>query len=350
MTDQPGREPEQRLPARRPPSEPGPVERFSAPPQAHRSGLTPERAGQIVRQSGNARWVGFLTVLAVVLFVVIYYFYELVGIPFVSDQPRLIAEGEAQQVTAIERGYNLYQANCAQCHGVNGEGGIGPVINDDMKLFNHLSEDYLRRVLEVGGRYVCGNPESLMPAWAEENGGTLNYREIDELIAFMRAPNTREYEIRDPSLNEPIVNPQTGEHETFEGWFDPEFRPSPDATPVPECWSRPANGGNGGSPGPTVPPDAVTLDVVSVNIAFDTLELEVPAGQPFAINHRNDDPPGVPHDIDIRLPDGTVVADTPTIDGGEETTYVYEPLEPGEYVFICSVHPIPAMTGTLTVR
>jgi hypothetical protein len=44
MTQDPGREPEQRLPARRPPTEPAPVERFSAPPSAHAFSLSPERA------------------------------------------------------------------------------------------------------------------------------------------------------------------------------------------------------------------------------------------------------------------------------------------------------------------
>ena len=34
MTDTPGGEPEQRLPATRPSAEPAPVERFSAPPAA----------------------------------------------------------------------------------------------------------------------------------------------------------------------------------------------------------------------------------------------------------------------------------------------------------------------------
>src|SRR5690606_27444185 len=111
MTDHSGREPDQRLPARRPPSEPAPAERFSAPPSQHKFQLTPERAAKIVRQSSSARWIGFLSVLVVVLFVVAYYFYELIGIPFVTDQPRLASEAERQQVVDVERGYNLYQAN-----------------------------------------------------------------------------------------------------------------------------------------------------------------------------------------------------------------------------------------------
>ena len=33
-----------------------------------------------------------------------------------------------------------------------------------------------------------------------------------------------------------------------------------------------------------------------------------------------------------------------------ETDYVIDPLPAGTYTFICSIHPIPAMTGTLTVK
>jgi cytochrome c553 len=140
MTDQPGRPPEERLPAPRPSSAPVPAERFSAPPSAHRSDLTPERAGRIVRQSANARWVGFLAVVVVSLFIIGYYFYEL-GLPGGLSTPRMDSAAQEQQVTSIERGYNLYQANCAQCHGVNGEGGKGPILNRQDKLYAHLNPD-----------------------------------------------------------------------------------------------------------------------------------------------------------------------------------------------------------------
>ena len=237
MTDQEGREPDSRLPARRPPSEPAPAERFTSPPATRKFELSPARAAGIVRQSSNARWVGFLSVVVVVLFVMIYYFYEL-GAPLGLSESRLETEIEHQQVVAIERGYNLYQANCARCHGVAGEGGLGPVLNDQVKLYQHLNEDYLQNVLVVGGRYVCGNADSQMPVWADSNGGPLNYRQIEELIAFMRAPKNEEgYEVRDPELNEP-----TGDH--FEGWLDEAYRPEPGATPYPDCWVDALGGGS----------------------------------------------------------------------------------------------------------
>ena len=160
MTDQPGGQnrPEERLPIQRPPTEVSPADRFTAPPATHEVSLTPERAAGIVRQSSNARWVGFLgdagrrRLRA-----------HLLLLRAGRARPRrhepARGGGRGQQyVTAVERGYNIYQANCARCHGAQGEGGIGPVLNDQMKLFTHLNEQYLRNVLYAGGRYVCGNP------------------------------------------------------------------------------------------------------------------------------------------------------------------------------------------------
>jgi len=93
-----------------------------------------------------------------------------------------------------------------------------------------------------------------------------------------------------------------------------------------------------------------TVELVAREIEYVDKELEVPAGAPFAIDFVNEDVAGVPHDVDIRLADGTTIADTQPVDGGASTTYVYGALDPGEYTFMCSIHPIPAMTGTLTVQ
>ena len=209
------------------------ADRFTAgPPIKNNTGLTPARSAGIVRQSAAARWVGFLTVIIVSLFIVGYWFYEL-GAPLGLSTPRLAAEAAAQQVVDVERGYNLFEANCARCHGPNGlgptepdaatAGYIGPQLNSQEKLFNHLNEAYLHNVLQVGGRYVCGNANSQMPVWSNTGNppGPLNYRQIDEVIAFLRATNDHTYDKRDPSTNEPIIDPATDKVETFTGWRDP---------------------------------------------------------------------------------------------------------------------------------
>jgi plastocyanin/mono/diheme cytochrome c family protein len=361
MTDQPGSQPEERLPVPRPPVEPVPADRFSAPPSAHAFSLSPGRAATIVRQSASARAVGFLAVLVVVIFIAIYYLYELgapaalTGLPLVPDESRLAAEQVAQSVTSVERGYNIYQANCARCHGIKGEGGIGPVLNDQSKLFQHLNADYLRNVLTVGGRYVCGNANSLMPVWADAGNppGPLNYVAIDNLIAFLRAPNDQEYVVRNPDTLEPLTGPN-GHELTFQGWRDPTYQPAPDATPVPACWSSAFGGGaatpapsGSAAPSPSGGAVATTLKVTALNIAYDVSSLEAPAGQPFAIEFANQDA-GIPHNIAIKDASGAEVFKGDIFNGVETRTYKVPALPAGTYTFYCTVHP--NMTGTLTIK
>jgi plastocyanin len=356
MTDQPTQPPEQRLPATRPPDQVT-AERFTAaPPIKAIDGLTPERAAGIVRQSSSARWVGFLAVCFVSLFVILYWFYEL-GAPLGISTPRLAAESNAQQVTAVERGYNLYEANCARCHGANGEGAVGPVLNDQSKLFAHLNVNYLRNVLTVGGRYVCGNPKSLMPVWSDQGNppGPLNYIQIDELIAFLTATNDQTYEIRDPSLNEPVIDPATGKPKTFTGWKDPNYKPAPSATPFPDCYlDAIAGAGASGAPAASIDANApvvtLTAPAGAATSGFDPTTLDAKADTAFTLTFDNQDT-GVMHNVVIQNPDGTPVSmgDTAFFAGPAKKSYAVSALKAGSYKFLCQVHPT-TMTGTLTVK
>jgi mono/diheme cytochrome c family protein/plastocyanin len=362
MTDE--QDPGQRLPATRPQVDPAPVERFSAVPSVRQVDLQPERAAQIVRQSSNARWVAFLAVVIVVLFVALYWFYELGG-PLGLTQSRLVAEADAQQVTKVERGYNIFQANCARCHGVNGEGGIGPVLNSQEKLYQHLNADYLNTMMVAGGRYACGNALSQMPVWsnAATPPGPLNYVQIEDLIAFIRAPNTQTYTIRDAALNEPKKDPITGKTRTFTGWVDPTYKPAPGATPFPACWSSiyatpaspapsggtgsPAPSGGTGSPAPSDGGGTVTLNLAAQNIAFDQTALTAPAGVTFNILFTNNDA-GTPHNVAINDASGGQQFKGEIFNGVGTRNYQVPALPAGTYMFVCSVHA--TMTGTLTVK
>ena len=156
-----------------------PTPRLSSPAPIQTHGLTAERVAKIVSQSGSARMAALLGVAIVTLFVIVYAFYDQ-GLPGAVGSSRLEAAREEQYLETVKRGYNLYEANCARCHGAQGQGGIGPVLNDQGKLLSHLTPAYLKNVLTVGGRYVCGDANSLMGVWADSNGGPLNYREIEE--------------------------------------------------------------------------------------------------------------------------------------------------------------------------
>jgi plastocyanin len=109
-----------------------------------------------------------------------------------------------------------------------------------------------------------------------------------------------------------------------------------------------ADPGASGAP-PSGPAGPAAPTIVAKAFAFDVQTLEIVAGTPFTLLFRNEDPAGTPHDVDVRSGDGATLQDQPVVDGGAEQTYEYQPLEAGEYVFICSFHP-DLMTGTLTVQ
>jgi mono/diheme cytochrome c family protein/plastocyanin len=243
------------------------VERFSAGPRAHTVGLTEERGAQIVRQSGNARNVAFLAVLVLAIFIPVYWFYD-IGIPALGVEGRMPTEKDVQFVTDVERGYALFLANCARCHGPEGKGGVGPPLNDQAKLYNavqlngqpgtgHLNPVYLDRVLEVGGRYVCGDPKSVMPAW-KQPFGPLNYREVEELITFLTASNEVRFTY-DPSAGHAAAaaaGPQATPY-VVTGWRDPNYEPPPGEPTPPACWRNPSGQiGGGGGTSASAPPIA----------------------------------------------------------------------------------------------
>jgi mono/diheme cytochrome c family protein/plastocyanin len=357
VTLPPDERPEQRLPAVRPPDDLTPVERFTSPPAIRRLEFSPERAAQVVRQSANARWVGFLALVIIILFISLYWFYEL-GAPGGLTTARQAMEIDAQQVTKVERGYLVYEANCARCHGPDGEGGEGPVLNRQDKLFSHLNEAYIRNVLTVGGRYVCGDPLSKMPVWSDEGNppGPLNYRQIEELVAFLLATNEKTYIVRDEHLLDPKLDPVTGEVMTFTGWRDPNYKPEPGATPYPDCWKAEFTGGAspspgaspGGSPAVTPGPDATVVDIsASSSTAFDQTEATAPADQAFVIHFANNES-GVPHNVEIKDAGGASLFKGDIITGPAETDYTVPALAAGDYPFNCTVHP--NMTGTLTAE
>lgn len=239
------------------------VERFYAGDQAHTVGLTEERAAGIVRQSGNARNVAFLMSLIVILFIPLYWFLD-IGIPVLGFGGRQPEEQQAQYITDVSRGYELYLSNCARCHGPDGKGGIGPPLNDQAKLSNvltadglpgtgHLNPNYIARVLEVGGRYVCGDPNSAMPAWLQP-AGPLNYREVEELIAFLTASTEDRFVYQEEVAEGGTKTAPPPEEKT--GWRDPNYQPDPAAPTPPTCWRNPSGqigGGGGGAGGSAAP-------------------------------------------------------------------------------------------------
>jgi len=74
-----------------------------------------------------------------------------------------------------DEGASLYRQNCAVCHGVDGDGGVGIPLNlpDFLAV---ASDDYLRNTLRMG------RPGRIMPAFTN-----LDDAEIDDIIGYIRS-------------------------------------------------------------------------------------------------------------------------------------------------------------------
>jgi cytochrome c oxidase subunit 2 len=118
----------------------------------------------------------------------------------------------------------------------------------------------------------------------------------------------------------------------FEAWL---------ASSIAKAKATPAPVPSGEAAGPVV-------EAAAKNVAYTTTELSAAANAPFTIHFKNEDAPGVPHNIAIKDASGAEVFKGDIIDGGKEINYAVGALAAGSYPFVCTVHP--NMTGTLTVQ
>jgi uncharacterized cupredoxin-like copper-binding protein len=91
-----------------------------------------------------------------------------------------------------------------------------------------------------------------MPAWLAP-AGPLNYRQVEELIAFLTASTETEFEWPPEGAH----TTGTVEHKTVTGWRDPEYEPPPGAPTPPACWRNPSGAIGGSAPAASGAPVAI---------------------------------------------------------------------------------------------
>jgi plastocyanin len=107
-----------------------------------------------------------------------------------------------------------------------------------------------------------------------------------------------------------------------------------------------SSGGNTG--GGTVAVVDGNVDLSANNLEFDANVIEAPAGEEFTITFTNME--AVPHNVAVDMEEGgDEIVTGEVITGPDATTTITVPaLEPGEYYFLCDVHP--EMNGTIVVE
>jgi mono/diheme cytochrome c family protein len=75
------------------------------------------------------------------------------------------------------RGAQVFQQNCQVCHGAKGEGRVG--VNLAKPFASAFPAAYVKQAVSSG---VQG---SVMPAWAQSNGGPLSDQQLDDVTAFV---------------------------------------------------------------------------------------------------------------------------------------------------------------------
>ena len=102
------------------------------------------------------------------------------GQPDADDlHPELVCGGH-QAVNLAAEGENVWQFNCASCHGLAGEGGIGPALNSQQFL-QAATDEQARTLIAVG------IPGSQMSAYSLDHGGPLTSEQIRSVVAFLRS-------------------------------------------------------------------------------------------------------------------------------------------------------------------
>lgn len=91
-----------------------------------------------------------------------------------------------QHSTAVDRGARLFAQYCFQCHGINGQGLVGPKLNGNPAV-NKLTDADVIRIISGGIANTADPSKLLMPAWSDQFGGPLTQTDIQYLFALVRS-------------------------------------------------------------------------------------------------------------------------------------------------------------------
>ncbi len=96
-------------------------------------------------------------------------------------EPSNREESRASHLDSLaETGQTLWGFNCSSCHGLNGEGGVGPALNSQQFL-QAATDDQIAQITAVGV------PGSQMSAYSQDYAGPLTSEQIRSLAVYIRS-------------------------------------------------------------------------------------------------------------------------------------------------------------------
>lgn len=126
---------------------------------------------QLERSTNQWMVVGAGLLLTMALVFPFYRWYE----PATRDDAR-----EEQAAALAAEGETVWQQNCSSCHGLAGEGGVGPALNSTQFL-QSATDQQTRTLIAVG------IPGTQMSAFSLDYGGTLTSEQIRSVAAYIRS-------------------------------------------------------------------------------------------------------------------------------------------------------------------
>ncbi len=109
---------------------------------------------------------------------------------FIWDDVRAEDAEQRQLVVNAERGGKLFSLNCRACHGITGKGAFDNALLPGLPLNLEANRPddpgkLMERQTIIRDTIRCGRVGTLMPQWAEDQGGPLNDFQIEQLVTLI---------------------------------------------------------------------------------------------------------------------------------------------------------------------
>lgn len=125
----------------------------------------------------------------VTAFVTLFMITALIVLMYIIFEPqRRTAASQEQRAASVERGAQLFAANCVVCHGATGQGIAGAGFPLNIPTNQNADETRLKvlRTTIERGRLNSSGKLPNMPAWAESENGPFNPQMVDDVLNFIR--------------------------------------------------------------------------------------------------------------------------------------------------------------------